>query len=501
MPANDDTDDILRAAMKTLDDETPSGYFDALPSRTLVRLEGSMQTTSSGTDRSDAELPMSTANEREEDSGLHDIRSLASSQRQRLSSRRLGTNPPPVDEDILSSTSGSWKSIALPEPAKMVALPEIAELPSKVDIKAQQKAEKAAAKTRSIKSPARPSGEINQNDIPLAAAPSSSTSMPSMQASLSGSSGGLALAVNATVSEAPIHLPAHEEIPSLAAGTAKGATALAAGTAKGATSVAAPVFGARIAGVQSASSSKNSRGALIGVLGLGLAVAAGVIIYVTTRGDDTAKSDTTTAAQPDPTLRVKAPEPEPAKPAAVVAPVVDEPKIDDAKVAAPDPVPVDPTPAKSTKTAKPTVGKKPGKQLLEVVDPGNGVKPVDVKKDETKKPPPKEGDPDFEQLLKDSGYQKKQDDKPKLEKTSLSGGDFKNGMAAISGRAQACYKGTQGTASVKLTIASSGAVSKVTVTGVGAAEAACVQAAVRGATFPAWDGGPQSFGYSYLLSE
>ncbi len=495
MPPNDDTDDILRAAMKTLDDETPSGYFDALPSRTLARLEGSSMQTTSGTDRSNAELPMSTAKERDEDSGLHDIRSLASSQRQRLSSRRLGTNPPPVDEDILASASGSWKSIALPEPAKMVALPDISELPSKVDLKAQQKAEKAAAKEARR---SRPSGQLE--NLPLAAS-SSSSSIPTASSSPGMSSGGLGLAVNATVTDAPVHLPIENEIPSLAAGTAKGATALAAGTAKGATSVAAPVFGARIAGVQSSSSSKKSRGALIGVLGLGLAVAAGAIIYVTTRGDDH-KADSAAAAQPD-TLRAKkaAPDPEPAKPAAVAPPVVEEPKVDDAKVVAPVPVDVvDPTPAKPTKPTKPPVGKKP-KQVLEVVDPGNGVKPVDIKKDDAKKPPPKEGDPDFEQLLKDSGYTKKQDDKPKLEKKSLSGGDFKNGMAAISGRAQGCYKGTQGTASVKLTIAPSGQVSKVTVTGVGAAEAACVQAAVKGATFPAWEGGPQSFGYSYLLSE
>jgi hypothetical protein len=31
--------------------------------------------------------------------------------------------------------------------------------------------------------------------------------------------------------------------------------------------------------------------------------------------------------------------------------------------------------------------------------------------------------------------------------------------------------------------------------------AACVEAAVKSASFPPWDGGPQSFGYSYLLSE
>ena len=34
---------------------------------------------------------------------------------------------------------------------------------------------------------------------------------------------------------------------------------------------------------------------------------------------------------------------------------------------------------------------------------------------------------------------------------SLSGGDIKAGMGGVAGKAQACYAGTQGTASVKLT--------------------------------------------------
>jgi hypothetical protein len=46
-------------------------------------------------------------------------------------------------------------------------------------------------------------------------------------------------------------------------------------------------------------------------------------------------------------------------------------------------------------------------------------------------------------------------------------------------------------------------VSKVSVLGAfaGKPEAACVTNAVKAATFPPWDGGPQTFGYSYLLAE
>ena len=56
---------------------------------------------------------------------------------------------------------------------------------------------------------------------------------------------------------------------------------------------------------------------------------------------------------------------------------------------------------------------------------------------------------------------------------------------------------------MKLTVSPDGKVEKVKVTGqfAGTPVGACVESAVKGASFPPWDGGPQSFGYSYLLSE
>ena len=109
----DDLDQLIRAAMKTLDEQVPSGYFEALPNQTLARLEGSsMQHGSSGTttDARDTVVPPPLTTEaaepapavkpimdqdREEDSGLHDIRNLAQSTKQRLSNRRI-TSPAPA---------------------------------------------------------------------------------------------------------------------------------------------------------------------------------------------------------------------------------------------------------------------------------------------------------------------------------------------------------------------------------------------------------------------
>ena len=131
---SDDVDEQLRRAMKVLDDQVPSGYFEGLPQRTLARLEDStIMQTSSETNRSTPPAPVSTMNqkERDEDSGLHDIRSLASSTKARLSSRRSTSQPVASEDDILASSSAGWKAVALPEPAKMVSLPELASLPAR----------------------------------------------------------------------------------------------------------------------------------------------------------------------------------------------------------------------------------------------------------------------------------------------------------------------------------------------------------------------------------
>ena len=175
----DDLDTLLRATMKTLDDQVPSGYFEALPEQTLARLAGEeadMQTTPRETSSSTpgfgvnpppsisgtpvppinaADPAVGAPKKRDDDSGLHDIRNLAQSTKQRLSSRRSSTHPPMSDEDILATTSASWKNLALPQPAKMVSLPEISELPSKHEVLLSDKEARVAAKAEAKAAKAR----------------------------------------------------------------------------------------------------------------------------------------------------------------------------------------------------------------------------------------------------------------------------------------------------------------------------------------------------------
>jgi hypothetical protein len=112
MPADqDEVDQLLRGAMKTLDAEMPTGYFDGLPQRTLARLEdGTMQTSTVEGQESDSNFEAQNAvvavkeEPREEDSGLHDIRSLAQSTKMRLSQNMAAARAPTHHDDILSTS-------------------------------------------------------------------------------------------------------------------------------------------------------------------------------------------------------------------------------------------------------------------------------------------------------------------------------------------------------------------------------------------------------------
>ncbi|HSK02486.1 MAG TPA: hypothetical protein VK932_14635, partial [Kofleriaceae bacterium] len=226
---------------------------------------------------------------------------------------------------------------------------------------------------------------------------------------------------------------------------------------------------------------------------------AGGVVFVSTQGQDKQAAMESVA----PVQRTATPMPElrqvvPPAPVAIAAP---EPAATGAGSAAPEPKA---DAAADRGKAAPPPPEKPGRSVGKYVpnvveDPKAPAKP---KADEPKKQPDP-GDPDFDKLLKEAGYQAQKTEGPKLEKKSLSGDDIKKGMNGVAAKVLACYDGQQGTASVKLTVAPTGQIQRVAVSGVfaGTPVGACVEAAVQGATFPPWDGGPQSVNYSYLLAE
>jgi hypothetical protein len=424
----DDLDALLRTAMKTLDEQVPSGYFEALPGRTLARLaaeEGTMQAGStSGTEAksSPATAAPPGTPQADEDSGLHDIRNLAQTTKERISSKKISTGSvTKTDEELLASASGSWKSLALPQPASMIALPDVASLP---------------------------------------------------------------------------HASVVESTP-----------------------VAKPMFASTTAAAKAAAAPAKSR-KVMAIAGVGIAAAAGVTLFVTMQSKGTAP-DAAPTSVPTPTVVAAAPPPAPAAP---VVQHIDDPapstgnaaagSAAEAAVAPAQPVTTTTTPPPPAKIATKSRGKtaepaahsaKPTAIAKADVPPQTtATPPPAAASDNTKKSEkPAGGDESFDALLKEAGVADKPKDAPVLDKKELSANDFKAGMSAIQSKAQGCFKGTQGMATVKLVIAPSGKVTRVTVTGKfsGQPEAACVTAAVKSATFPPWDGGSQTMGYSFLLSE
>jgi hypothetical protein len=488
---SEDLDDLLRRAMKTLEDQVPPGYFDELPKQTLARLEDSSmhdERNDAGASQSAAEAsptpaaaapaatspaptpatalatgtgapppdpgagtPSEPGAKREEDSGLHDIRNLASSQRMRISSKRSSQNPILPDDELLASTSGSWKAVALPEPAKMISLPELSELPPAREVKEAQVKE------------ARPKRD-SKAKVEAAAPPQAAQAASAVEAPIA-SAREAAAAVEAPVA------------PIAAAREKAKAKAKPAAAGKG-----------------------GARKAMFAGLGLAVAAAAGAVFVVSNqRSEDKATgAPAVQAADKDglalPALRS-------ATPPAAAAP---EPMEIAAGSAAAEPTPVPEPAPPPDKGAPPPPPPKPGKSVGKYVpnvveDPKGPEKP---KGDEPKKKP-EPGDPDFNKLLQEAGYQEKKDDKPKIDKKSLSGDDIKKGMNGVAGKVTACYAGTEGSAVVKVIVAGTGQIQKVTVSGVfaGTPVGACVEAAVRGAAFPPFDGEQQTINFSYLLSE
>lgn len=92
-------------------------------------------------------------------------------------------------------------------------------------------------------------------------------------------------------------------------------------------------------------------------------------------------------------------------------------------------------------------------------------------------------------------------DKPKPK--TLTADAFRQRMATLTDKLHPCYKGTVANVMVKMTIAPSGQVSKTTISPpfAGKPEGDCVDSIVKSVTFDAWDGRPQTYSFSFLLSD
>jgi len=255
-------------------------------------------------------------------------------------------------------------------------------------------------------------------------------------------------------------------------------------------------------GTATALPARSNRRPILAVVGVGLAAAAGALIFVSSRDgavvsraelaeqvrgpDEAAASSRTSSAAVTAKIATNG---APADPRPTVTPV--EPTASGGALATPEPASI------GAHAGSAAGGEPIGKLAADT-------RPRDRKPPMTKGGG-KAGFPSGPKKIKGDVPEDvdPKPDKPTLDKTSLSGDDIKRGMNAVATRVQACFAGTQGLAQVRLTVAPSGQVQKVTVSGAfaGTPVGACVERAVGAATFPPWHGGPQRIDYDYRLSD
>jgi hypothetical protein len=439
----DPLDERLRKAMKALDDQVSDRYFDELPTRTLARLEEQMQSDVNRRSGS-ANPPLNATPERQEDSGLHDMRALAQSTKQRMSARKIPTQNPPMDDDAaLRASSASLRAIALPDPDKMVALDETPTMGNgtgPAPLLDRARSEPGVATAAARPSPITPMKR--KSKAPLIVASSVAI------AAAAGVVGFVVLKKNAATTDTA---PAAATAPALERGMAEQQKMTVEPTAP------APTPPMALESTNAAAPGGAAAGAAT-MAADGLAA-----------DDEAAKAD----------------DPKDAKGGKEKDRADDRQKKDD-KDKDKDKTEVKTTPDKG--------GDKPVPVTTPVTPPKEG--PADKQEQS------------LDDLLRSAGEDpnaKKKDDGPKLDKKALDATDILKAMSALNSKAQGCHAkyGVSGNVAVKLQVAPSGDVKSAKVTGsfAGTPTGDCVQSVVNGAKFPPWDGGQTTVNYSYFLSE
>ncbi len=441
-----DEDDLVARALARLDDADYVGQLEPLDPEALM-----MSESDHDSDRHGVAPPSSASGD---DSGLHDIRALAQTAKIRIS-RKMPTVTD-ADEETWASTTGQLKAIALPEPARIMMLPD---LPSTADAE--------AARVTALKVEARGAG---------ASATAAAAELTAIQSVGPRKRTGLWLGV---------------------AGAAA-AAAVVVVVATGGGSSTKSDSGAVAAGPTSPPSAKTEAvGAVVTTTpapGGASSVAAESGAAV---GSGSAMTVPATAGRADGAPQVATPPGEARHEKDTGA----TPRGTGAGSAAADHV---------VKAAGPGAGSGAGSGK-DPKGPGDKAPAGDGRK-----PPPTPaatGEKSIDDLLGDATGGSKPTPPggggaigPKPDKKSLDGKDIKAGMGAVSSKAQACFDqhGVAGYVKVKATVDPAGKVIKVDAVGdfAGTPTGACVAAAVKaGASFPPWDGSQMTINYGYTLNE
>ncbi|MCE9579482.1 MAG: hypothetical protein K8W52_40545 [Deltaproteobacteria bacterium] len=421
--------------MAALDGTTPAHTFDELAGKVLARTEEPME--------ADVSTPDATAGgppPRTEDSGLHDIKALARTTRQRVSKRI--TSQHDIDDSWLESSHSGLRVVALPEPARLVSLPSVEEVMS---------TSTAPAVVRAAHAVANDQGAQKRKGVPVwaiggvAAAAAAALAFVvigggSKKTESAAAGSGSAMAQDPTALRGAANGSPRADVAAIPA-TAAPTAAVASGSAAGSGSAADP----------------TGAGSAVAVAAAGSAAEAappppsgtGAIAHT-----DTARG----GGSGDDHHAVKGAPHDGTKP------------------------PAD----------KPITATKPDKGAGGAA-PGGGAKSLDQLIDDAAGGPTTGGGGS-------KAPEKAVLDKKELTSNDIRKG---MGSATSTAKACFDQFGVAGTVGVRAVVAPSGQVTKVVATGsfAGTPTGSCVAAAVQGVSFPPWDGAPMTINYSYLLSE
>ncbi len=494
----DDLDDLLRNAMTGLSRQAPVGYFDALPGRVLARLDGPEL------DELVAEEAVTedeVIGEREEHSGLQDIRNLANETKARLARQ---SQAPSAREDRLASSSAGWRVVALPDPAARtsgpIAMPVgVAAAPPVPVLGAADRIAVGAVEGGSVGDAPRAASPVIIAATSVGASPQvSGRANRRRRVAILGA--GLAVAAGAVI---VVTRPSAEPASPRAVATAERAAPVERAAPAGAAD--------RAASAPAASATPTGEGPVARGTPAAVPPAPASVDGPVAKADPTDPSAPTAGpgggASTDDGFGKRGSISKATVPArrAGKRGDLDEPPVASNTGTG---VGIKKPAAKPEAKDVPGLGgaKRPPAAKGGVPDP-DAAKP-DAPAGQAPLEPRAGGradlvEPSFDELAKEAGVVPAKPAAPRLARTSLSADDIKRALTLVAPRAKACFNGTEGTAAVQLTVAPSGKISKVVITGVfaGTPTAACVERAVRSTSFPPWDGGPQSVGYSYLLSE
>jgi len=449
-------DRLITEAYAALDGTIPDGYFDDFSSRVLARLDETQESgmegrsdlaRGSGVTRPD-EAPLAGATppaepaKREEHSGLHEIKALASNTRRRLSQRISSQQE--AEDSLLVASSGSFKSVALPDPsaAKPMSVAPLAATP-------------AAAPAAE---PARAREERRDAQVAAEAAP-----------------------VAATAEPARFRVPPK---PSSAPWRPLGGVATVAAAA----AVAVFVFGVGRGGGEGAEPDSTLALAETAEVAPGAPAdppaASGAAAVPPAASAPAVTALDSAAAEAEP-----APAPEPGEGRADRAD-------DDGRRARES--------SRSARTARAEA--RPSKDEAPKADEVATEK-KDADKAAKPQPSASGEGQDLEDVLNQvtggvDAPKETEEEPKKPAKKELDRRDVANAMGGVRGEALKCYsvEQYQGTVTARFTVEPSGKVSEVSTDKKGPT-GACVAKAVKKARFPAFDGAPTSFTYPFLLAE